>query len=794
MAGVNPQPNLDGTFVIEDGVIESRVRRPYDLIRMVAYVAIAVGIAVVAYVATGTTTGLETDLQVASALLPPILVLIANVISGVGVILLPLVTGVDLFVRRRGEQLAQALVALLFGVAGASLSGLAAESAADARLLLALAGSTDPARGDVDNPIITGLVAFITVARLVGRPRWGVTSILVVSTTTLVTFLSGGITIAGLAMSIFLGGSIGFATRFLFGISSTRPKGVEIASALEKLGLPLNVLRAKKDTGRGRRYAASTVSGQRLELVVFDRDLEGAGLPGALWRRIRLRDEVGTGTHTVRETLERSALTTYAAAAAGVPMPRLMAVTDVGAESAALVYEHVPGQRFSDLGEVTDDDLDGAWHTLRMLHQARIAHRQPTPNALLRGDDGVVRILDRGRGNIAARDVQIRLDIAEMLCSLAVISSPERVVASARRVIGDNALTSALAAMQPFAFSNDTQRNLRGKKNVIRRIRQLVADLAPHADVEPVPIERLSLRTVVTLVLGAIAGYVLLTQLTNVNLNQLVSADLGWALIALGLSAVTYLAAGMTIVGFVPEQLSYWRTIQAQLAASFTVLVTPSTVGLVATNMRFLTKAGVSAAGSAASLGLSQVVGFIVHIGMLIAAGLAAGTTQDLTFNPPRQAIIAILAIFIAALFVLPLPPVRKALAGRIRPFARQVLPRLVRVGQEPRHLVTGVGGYLILQLAYGFCLIASVHAFGGSVSIASGFFVYLAGSALGQVVPTPGGLGGVEAVLAAGLTAAGLDAGTAISSVLLYRIVTFWIPTVPGWFSFRSLQRKDAL
>lgn len=784
----------DGTFVLEDGVIESRVRRPYDLFRALAYLGIGAGIALLAYVATGTTTGLETDLIEASALLPPVLILIANVISGAGVIVLPLVTGIDFLARRRGEQLAESLVALLFGVSGASLLGVALEQAANARLLVALAGATDPARGDVDNPIITGLIAFITVARLIGRQGWGGAAIVVVATTTLVTFLSGGITIAGIALSIMLGASVGFATRFAFGISSTRPKGIDIATALEKRDLPLSVLRAKKDTGRGRRYVATTTEGQRLEIVVFDRDLEGAGLPGALWRRIRLRDEVGTGTHTVREMLERSALTTHAATSANAPMPRLLAVTDVGAESAALVYEHVPGTRLSEVPELSDDDLDGAWHALRALHHARIAHRHPTPNALLRGDDGVVRLLERGRGHVAARDVQLRLDVAEMLCSLAVVSSPERTVAAARRVMGDNVLTSALAAMQPIAFSNETQRMLRGKKDVIRKIRSLVADLAPNADVEPVTIERLGLRTVITLILGAIAGYVLLTQLTNVNFDQLFSADPGWSLIALGLSVITYVAAGMTIVGFVPEHLSFWRTIKAQLAASFTVLVTPSTVGLVATNVRFLTKSGVSASMAAASLGLSQVVGFVVHIAMLIVAGVAAGTTQDLVFNPPRQAIIAILALLIAALFVLPLPPVRKALSKRARPFARQVLPRLVRVAQQPRRLATGVGGYLLLQFAYGFCLIASVHAFGGNISIASGFFVYLAGSALGQVVPTPGGIGGVEAVLAAGLTAAGLDAGTAISSVLLYRIVTFWLPTIPGWFSFRSLQRHDAL
>ena len=51
-----------------------------------------------------------------------------------------------------------------------------------------------------------------------------------------------------------------------------------------------------------------------------------------------------------------------------------------------------------------------------------------------------------------------------------------------------------------------------------------------------------------------------------------------------------------------------------------------------------------------------------------------------------------------------------------------------------------------------------------------------------------------VEAALAAGLTAAGVDAGVAVSAVLLFRIVTFWIPIGPGWLSFNYLQRRELL
>jgi uncharacterized membrane protein YbhN (UPF0104 family) len=43
-------------------------------------------------------------------------------------------------------------------------------------------------------------------------------------------------------------------------------------------------------------------------------------------------------------------------------------------------------------------------------------------------------------------------------------------------------------------------------------------------------------------------------------------------------------------------------------------------------------------------------------------------------------------------------------------------------------------------------------------------------------------------------VTAAGLNPAVAVSATLLFRTVTFWLPTVPGWFAFRNLTAKGLL
>ena len=71
---------------------------------------------------------------------------------------------------------------------------------------------------------------------------------------------------------------------------------------------------------------------------------------------------------------------------------------------------------------------------------------------------------------------------------------------------------------------------------------------------------------------------------------------------------------------------------------------------------------------------------------------------------------------------------------------------------------------------------------------------VYLASAALAAAAPTPGGLGAIESALIAGLTGVGMQAGPAVSAVLLYRLTTYWLPILPGWLSWRFLQRREYL
>jgi Lysylphosphatidylglycerol synthase TM region len=83
----------------------------------------------------------------------------------------------------------------------------------------------------------------------------------------------------------------------------------------------------------------------------------------------------------------------------------------------------------------------------------------------------------------------------------------------------------------------------------------------------------------------------------------------------------------------------------------------------------------------------------------------------------------------------------------------------------------------------------AAFHAFGASpprAVLVQGFFVGM----LGNLLPLPGGVGGVEGGMIGAFAALGVDAGLAVVAVLVFRALTFWLPMVPGVVAYFQLRR----
>ena len=784
------------TLVIEDAVIDRRLRRPGDLVRFAFTIFAIVIVGLLAYVAQSTTTGIDQDISQGASGLPAPIILITNLVSGFGALIFPAAAALDLLIRKRARQLVESIAGLLIAVVILTATTWALIQSGSERLLLTFAGTTDPETAVPFSIVVGGLAAFTTVARIMSRPRWNVVAAIVIGSIALANIVSGGVTAAGLGVSLLAGWATGLLIRYLLGTDTTRPSGNEIAKAMTALGLPLTLLRAAEVLESGRKYDASTTDGQRIDLIVLDRDLEGAGLAQAVYRSVRLRNDSGGSGTSMRRRLERISLNSWAISTAGISTQHLIAVAEVGPDAAVLAFEHVPGRTFASVGHsLGDAELAGAWEIVRDLQSARIAHRTLTAENFLQANDGKVYIQGIDDGTIAASDVLLRIDLAEALVTLSISADPVRAIQAGRVVLGDVGLARALPALQPVALSSRTRSVLKENRELLTTLRETILHNMPATNVDEIEIERVKPRTLLTIFAGTIAAYLLLTQLGQVNFSEVFRvADTTWLLTGLAFSGLTYIGATLALTGVVPERLAFWKTFQAQWAASFATLVAPPTLGSVAINVRYLSKQGMHTALAGASVAVAQVMSFFSHISLLFITVIIAGTSRDFSFQPPRTAIIVFLVIALTASALFTIPGVRRRVTEKVQPIFSQVLPRLSSLANQPTKLVTGVFGVLLLNLSYCACLIASVRAFTTDSSIAAIALVYLAGSIVGQAAPTPGGLGAVEAALAAGLTAAGIDPGIAISATLVFRLMTFWFPTIPGWFAFRNLQRTGDL
>jgi uncharacterized protein (TIRG00374 family) len=108
---------------------------------------------------------------------------------------------------------------------------------------------------------------------------------------------------------------------------------------------------------------------------------------------------------------------------------------------------------------------------------------------------------------------------------------------------------------------------------------------------------------------------------------------------------------------------------------------------------------------------------------------------------------------------------------------------------RERRLGLLGAVGYWAFDIA---ALWAAFQAFGVQLPLAVVVLGYYIGT-LANLIPVPGGVGGVEGGLIATFLAFGVDGGVTILAVLSYRVISYWLPVLPGLVAYVPLRRRVA-
>ncbi|MFJ2865076.1 lysylphosphatidylglycerol synthase domain-containing protein [Kitasatospora sp. NPDC087314] len=826
-----------------------RIRQPVALIRLLAgLVAVALTLLLADY-AQATTGGIAADVAGAAELVPRPLAGLAGGLTTAAVLLLPVVLAARRLLgpdrRRALQQVSDGLLAAVLAYGATLALDLWADRFSPVSLLAALTqarpdgvlGHTEPVYG-----YLAPVLAFMTASGTrEHRVPWAVLTL-----SGLAGLAGGYATPTALLLGLLIGWTGAHGTLYAVGTPDPLPRPGEILRALHESGLrPVEAHPAGPD-----RYLVRQ-GGDRpgLDVQLLDRQAVTAAAVQRAWRRLRLR----TAPHpralrSPRAGLEHEALVTYAALAAGVRTRRIAATAGLGQDTALIAYERLPGRTLDLLAdqEITDELLADAWRQLARLQRREVAHRALVPSSLLVDETGAVHLVDFADGDIAASELVLRCDLAQLLTTLALRAGAARSVRTAVAVLGPDTVGAALPLLQPIALARSTRHALKradratataartggttaraggttaraggtakvlpaprtapdtaaaegAAGGLLEEIRAEVLRTRPQAVVRPVRLERLKPRTLLAVVGGVAAGWLLIPQLFAAEDNPIAAvadADPAWLALALVAAALSHVTAAMGFVGFVPERLDFRNAVLAQLAGAFAKLVSPGGVGGVALNTRLLQQAGIPTAQALSSVGVGQLIGLVLHLLQLGAFVYLLDLQPGGSELDALPAVVGGLAGAAALLAVVSaVPPARRWLAARLRPLTAEVLPRLLDLLRSPARLAVGLTGQLMVSICLIGCLYCCTRAIGRAPSFASVAVVFLVGNAAGNVAPTPGGAGAVDGALITLLQqTASMEKGGALAAVAMYRLLTLILPVLPGWAAMTWLQRRRAL
>ena len=778
-------------------------RSPVDLLRLtVAALAFLLCLAL-AVGAENTMVGVEADLLQAVNRVPSALAVFFVGLVQLVALAAPLVLVAVALVLRR-FRLAVLLVAV--PLAAAVLEGVLAgrldrlrppllEQALAGESLVA--GAAFPSSAWICGAAAAAVLASPWLTRGWRRAAWSLVAIFAV--TRMVTGLEVPLDVIA---AIALGAVVGSAALLLVGRPSLRPDRSQLMDALARAGLGVaSLTRAGVDARGSTPYFARLADGRQLFVKALGQDERDADLMFRAWRRLRLQnvgDEVPYST--LRRAVEHEALVSLKATDAGVRTPHLVTVVEVGELAMVLAYDAVDGRSLDkvDDGEIDDDVLKGVWRQVARLRRERIAHRDLRLANVFLDPDGRAWLIDFGFAELAATDAMLDEDAAELLSSTYTKVGAERAVAAAVEALGPGPVAAALRYVQPAALSTATRKAVNALPGKGKPLQAEILRATGSPEPDYVQVERVSARRVAVWLLTGVAVYFLIHQLSDVSLlaQRIRGADWRWLPAIVVMSVLSYVAATMSAIGSVPDRLPPWPTFVAQVAASFVNWVTPAKVGGLALGARFMERQGVNAAVAVTGAGINAGAGAVMHAALLGIFVVAVGARGLNGVHPPspRTLLLVGLGILGVSGLVAAVPAGRRLVYRQVVPSLGRAVRGIRELAGHPGKLALLFGGSALVTLCLGLCLAYCVEAFGGGLPLPAIIAAYLVGAAIAQVAPTPGGIGAVEAALIAGLTAAGLDKETALPAVFLFRLVTFWLPILPGWLAFTWLQRTDQI
>ncbi len=789
---------VDGRHVTVSGsLLQPLTRRTNEILRLILAAVLLAVVVTSSLITRNEWVALEKSISEIVGVLTPTQSNLVYFIYGVAILALPFIIFIGLIVARQWKLLGAYAAAAFLAFLALSITG---NGIAAPRWHFDLSDRLDTLLSQfLDDPRwIAMLAAVLTVSGpwLPARWRrwWWALLLAFVPIHLVVSAVVPARSLLGLAVGWFVGALV----VLVVGTPALEVPLDGAVRAMGRRGFVVSTLTVVKPAGPGPLVlSAGCEQPQSLGVVeMYGPNQRSFGALRQYWRWLRLRNrETGPLQMSMRRAVEHRALMAIAIGDLGVANTTTMAVAAL--ERGWTLYAH-SATRGTPVAEATDEaGVNKVWESLGVLHEHQIAHGDLRSREIT--IDGEAALFGGfGNAEYGAADEQLQADIAHLLVTTSALHGAERAVTAAIAVFGKDPVLTASGRLTKSAIPARIRKSVDNAGAVMSAARDEVKRQTGADEIEAERITRFTRYQVIQLVLLVALVYVAYPFISTVPafFSELRTANWWWALIGLAVSALTYVGAAAALWACADGMVSFKNLTIMQVANTFAATTTPAGVGGLALSTRFLQKGGLGALRATAAVALQQTVQVIAHVGLLISFSAAAGASADLSHFVPRATVLYLIAgvalgLVGAFLFV---PKLRHWLATAVRPRLNEVIGDLAELAREPKRLGLIVLGCAGTTLGAALALWASIEAFGGDTSFVTVTVVTMVGGTLASAAPTPGGVGAVEAALIGGLAAFGLPAAVAVPSVLLYRVLTCWLPVFIGWPVMRWLTRNEMI
>ncbi len=572
------------------------------------------------------------------------------------------------------------------------------------------------------------------------------------------------------------------------------PDPNSVAAALSILGLDVSALEpAPYQTWGVIRFVGRDGDNEGVDIKVHGRDAVESRLVAKLWHTLWYRESSRTLGYSRLQAVEHEALITLVANRAGVRVPQLAAVGSPTSEVALISFSGI-GIALPELDpiDLTDDLLIEAWAQVRVMQEGSLSNGSLDTSAVQVGPDGPI-ITDFALGSLSADESDQATDIVELLFSLAVLVGEERAVGTALQGLGRDRLVAALPYLQVPAVSPTTRRLTEKPKSLMSSLSSKVIEVTESEMPEPVKLRRVTARNLILAALLLLVAWAIIPLFTSVDYAEiwavLEAADWPLLVLALIVGHTQFFPQATATMFAVQVKLPFWPLLTLQTASQFISLAIPSAAGRVAMNTAFLAKFGLPVPVALVQGSIDGFSGFLVQTAILILVVLFGDVDLGLEMDPadvPWLLILGVVTLVAVGVVVAVLKI--KTLRERVVPVVVQAWGALKVVLHEPSRAFGLLGSNFVYWNVLGITLWLTLQAVGSGISYGSALFVAASTSLLAGFMPVPGGVGVAEATMTALLVTFGVDQSTAFAVTVAYRVITFYLPAIEGFFGARWL------